>query len=66
MLRVITRSSGKIPLEHFEPVTLVTPPGVEQPQAQNTTPKLQDVIAAVRPNPSAAECRELEELLTEY
>jgi hypothetical protein len=24
------------------------------------------VIAAVRPNPSAAECRELEELLTEY
>jgi hypothetical protein len=44
----------------------VTPTDVEQPQVQNTTPKLQDVFAAARPAPSDNETRELEELITEY
>jgi hypothetical protein len=44
----------------------VISPDVEQPQAQDTTPKLQDVIAAVRPNLSVTEFGELEELPTKY
>jgi hypothetical protein len=38
------------PLAHCKSVTLVTPPNVEQPQVQDTTPKLQDVITAATPN----------------
>jgi hypothetical protein len=34
------------PLAHGEPVMLVTPPNLEQPQFRDTTPKLQIVIAA--------------------
>jgi hypothetical protein len=49
----------RIPLAHCEPVALVTPPDVEQPQVQNTAPKLQDVIAAAKPNRIDAESREL-------
>jgi hypothetical protein len=37
---------------------------VEQPQVQDTIPKLQDVIAAERLYLTEAESRELEELLT--
>jgi hypothetical protein len=48
-------------MAHCEPVTLMTPPDVEQP-----IPKLQNVIAAAKPNLSDAESRELEELLTDY
>jgi hypothetical protein len=53
------------PLAHCEPVTLVTPPDVEQSQVRDTAPKLQNVIAAARPYLSDAESRDLEEL-TEY
>jgi hypothetical protein len=49
-------------LAHCEPVTLVTSPDVEQPQVRDTTPKLQDVIAAIRPNLSDAGSQVLEEL----
>jgi hypothetical protein len=52
-------------LAHCEPVTVVTPPDVEQKQVQDITSKLQDVMAAARPNLSNAESREMEELLTE-
>jgi hypothetical protein len=34
---------------------LVTPPDVEQPHVWDTTPKLQDMIAAAKPNLSDAE-----------
>jgi phytoene/squalene synthetase len=47
---------------HREPVTLVTSPDVEQHHVQDTTPKLQDVIAAARQNVSDAESRDFEEL----
>jgi hypothetical protein len=56
----------RYPLAHCEPVTLVIPPDVELPQVRDTTLKLQDVIAATKPNLSGAESRELEELLTAY
>jgi hypothetical protein len=57
--------------ERFIPDTLrashaSAPPDVEQPHSQDTTPKFQDVTAAVRPNLSDGESRELEEPLTEY
>jgi hypothetical protein len=45
---------------------LVTPPNVEQPQVQHPTPKLQDVIAAARPNLSNAEFQVPEEHCTAY
>jgi hypothetical protein len=35
-------------LEKYEPVTLVTPPDVQQPHIQDTTSKLQDVIPVDR------------------
>jgi hypothetical protein len=54
------------PLAHCEPVMLVTPPNVEQPQVQNIALKLQDVMAPARQNVSDAESQELELLLTEY
>jgi hypothetical protein len=44
---------------------LMVPPDVEQPQVRDTTSKLQDVIAAAKPNLSNAESQELEQL-TEY
>jgi hypothetical protein len=43
------------PPAHCEPVTMVTSPDVEQPHVQDTTPKLQGVIAAARQNMSDAE-----------
>jgi hypothetical protein len=50
---------------------MVTPPIVDQPQVQDTTPKLQDCvlypwIAAARPNLNDTEFQDLEKLLTEY
>jgi hypothetical protein len=45
---------------------LVNPPNVEQPQVQDTTPKLKDMIAVAKSKLSDAESRDLEELLTEY
>jgi hypothetical protein len=44
----------------------VTPPEVGQPQAQDLSSKLEDVITAARPHLTSEEFRELEELLTEY
>jgi hypothetical protein len=41
---------------HGKPVTLVTPPNVEQLQVQNNALKLQDVIAVVKPSFNDAEC----------
>jgi hypothetical protein len=54
------------PVAHCEPVTLATLCDVKQPQVQDITLKLQNVIAGIKPNLSDAESRELEELLTEY
>jgi hypothetical protein len=51
-------------MAHCEPVTLVTPSNVEKKGVQDTTPKLQDVMAVARTNLSNAESREMEELLT--
>jgi hypothetical protein len=42
-------------LAHCNPVTLVTPPNFEQPQIQDATPELQEVIAAARQNLGDAE-----------
>jgi hypothetical protein len=53
------------PLAYCGPVTLVAPPDDEQQQVKDTTPKLQNVIAAARPKLSDAESRELYKL-TEY
>jgi hypothetical protein len=50
----------------YEPVTLVITPHVEQPQFRDTTPKLQNVIAAAKKYLIDAESRKMEELLTEY
>jgi hypothetical protein len=48
------------PVVHCEPVTLVTPRNFEQPCAQDTTPVLQDVIAAARPEfEELTECRDI-------
>jgi hypothetical protein len=63
MLLVSTRSLQKDPLAHSELVTPVNAPDVEQ--VRDTTPKLQDVVAAARPNLSDTESRELDELLNE-
>jgi hypothetical protein len=41
-------------LAHCESDMLVTPPSVEQSQVRDTTPKLQDMIAAAKPNLSNA------------
>jgi hypothetical protein len=54
------------PLAHCEPVTLVTLPDTEQPQARDASSKLQDVTEAVRPHLDDGEFRELEELVAEY
>jgi hypothetical protein len=59
----LTRGS---PLARCEPVMLVTPPDVGQPQAQDSSSKLEDVIEAAKPHLTNGEFRELEELLTEY
>jgi hypothetical protein len=59
----LTRGS---PLLHCEPVTLVTPYEVGQPQAQELSSKLEDVITVARPHLTNEEFRVLEELLTEY
>jgi hypothetical protein len=45
---------------------MVTPHGVGQPQAQDQSSKLEDVITAARPHLTNGEFQELEELLTEY
>jgi hypothetical protein len=45
---------------------LVTPPDVEQPQVQDTIPKLQDVVVVARPNLSNGEILEFEEVLKEF
>jgi hypothetical protein len=50
----------------YEPVTLVTPLGVEEPRVRDTSPKLQDMIPPARQNLSDAESQELNELLIEY
>jgi hypothetical protein len=42
-------------LAHYEPVMLVNPRNVKQPQIQDTTPKFKDVIAAAKSNLSDAE-----------
>jgi hypothetical protein len=44
---------------------LVTPPDLGQPQAQDSSSKLEDVIAAAKPHLTNGEFQELEEL-TEY
>jgi hypothetical protein len=54
------------PLAHCESVTLVTPPDLDQPQARDSSSKLQDIIATARPHLSNREFQELEELLVEY
>jgi hypothetical protein len=51
---------------YFEPVTLLTSHNVEQPKVPESTPELQNMIAAAKHNLSDSESRELEELLTEY
>jgi hypothetical protein len=43
------------PLPQCKSVTLVTPPNVEQPYVRDTSPKLQNMIAAARPKLSDAE-----------
>jgi hypothetical protein len=53
------------PPAHCTPLKLVTPHDVEQPPVRDTTPMLQDMIAAAKPNLSDTESREMEEL-TEY
>jgi hypothetical protein len=48
-----TRRDRKLTKEspgHCEPVTLVTPPDVENPHVRDTTAKLEDVIIAPRAN----------------
>jgi hypothetical protein len=42
---------------------LMAPPDVEPSQIQDTSLKLQDVIAAAKPNLRDAESQELEELI---
>jgi hypothetical protein len=51
---------------HCEPVTMVAPPNVEQPQVQDSALKFQDMIARARPNVSDDESRGFEEFLTGY
>jgi hypothetical protein len=53
-------------LAHCEPVTLVTSPDVEQPQASDIKPKLLGVTTAARPHLNTTEFQELEELVAEY
>jgi hypothetical protein len=59
----LTRGS---PLAHCEPVTMVTPPGGEQPQTQDLGSKLEDTVTAARPHLTNGKIQGLEELLTEY
>jgi hypothetical protein len=53
-------------LAHCELVTLVTLPEVEQPQAQDSSPKFPNMLAAARSYLSNGEFHELEEFLDEY
>jgi hypothetical protein len=59
----LTRGS---PLAHCEPVTLVIPPDMGEPQARDLSSKLQDITEAARPHLSNREFKDLEDLLTEY
>jgi hypothetical protein len=61
MLPIGIKSSREHPLTNCEPVTLVTPPDVGQPQAQDSSSKLEDVTAAAKPHLTNGEFRELEE-----
>jgi hypothetical protein len=54
------------PVARCEPVALVTQPDVAVPQDQYTSPNLQDMIMAARPNLEDKEIQDLEELITEY
>jgi hypothetical protein len=51
------------PMVHCEPGMLVTPPTVEQSHVRDTTPKLQDVVAAARQNLNDTESQEFEEVV---
>jgi hypothetical protein len=66
ILPVATRSSRNNPLVNSEPVTLVVPPDVDQPQVQDIDLTFQDVTATTGPYLSDAESQELEELLTSH
>jgi hypothetical protein len=55
----------EFPLTQCEPVTLVTVPYLEQPQAQDSNSKLQDITEVARPHFNG-EFQDLKELLTEY
>jgi hypothetical protein len=59
----LTRGS---PLAQCEPVTLVTTPDLDQPQAQEFSSKLQDITEAKKPNLSDGEFQELKKVLAEY
>jgi hypothetical protein len=49
-----------------EPVALVTQPDVAAPQDQDTSPNLQDMIVAARPNLGDEAIRKLENLISAY
>jgi hypothetical protein len=53
-------------LAHCEPVTLVNPPDMGEPQARDLSSKLQDITEAAGPQLSNGEFQDLEEILTEY
>jgi hypothetical protein len=56
----------KFPVAHCEPVALVTQRDAVVLQDQDSSPNLQDIIVAARPNLGDREIRELEDLITEY
>jgi hypothetical protein len=59
----LTRGSS---LAQCEPVPLVSVPDVAQPQAQDPSSNLEEVMTESKPHLTNWEFQELEELLTEY
>jgi hypothetical protein len=59
----LTRGS---PLAQCDPVTLVTTPNFEQPQARHLSSKLHDITEAARTHLSNGELQDLEKLLAKY
>jgi hypothetical protein len=54
------------PIVRCESVALVTQPDAAAPQDHDTSPNLQEMIVAARPNLGVEEIRELEDLVTEH
>jgi hypothetical protein len=59
----LTRGS---PLAHCEPVTMVTPACVGQPQTEDVWSRLEDIVTGARPHLTKGKIKGFYDVLTEY